>query len=349
MSWTLVPVSVGNEIKAGQLTEVRNAILERQQVVGGSGPQAVNAGDTLLASIINEYRGKIDGLIPNFIDETSGNYCTKANLFESLYGSGRTSWLRWPARAPGGQLQGSLQSGDICYIEHINEMHDVLNKLGWFAVSADDYEDENGYSILQKSALSGPQSTRGDAVDEFWSNLEDSSVIYPRPVIPPLFDANFRYLEDTDPFAMDGDLRRAFVVVAIPGFSLDIVDAKALVEFTSYFEDAIDGKQPFNSYAAKLLGSATSPGILNEDDWDFGVEVASVEVNDLGGTEIIDFAHTLLQKGANFYMQERGKNTSPNCLKTANWYEPPDPSHSGDAVSDLLLHALFLKLNFDYK
>ncbi len=348
MSWTLVPVSVGDEIKAGQLTEVRNAILERQQLVGGSGPQAVNAGDTLLASIINEYRGKIDGLIPDFIDETSGNYWTKANLFESLYGSGRTSWLRRPARAPGGQLQGSLQSGDICYIEHINEMHDVLNKLGWFAVLAYNYEDENGHSILQTSALSGPQSTRGEAVDEFWSNLEES-VIYSRPLIPPLFDANFRYLEDTDPFAMDGDLRRAFVVAAIPDFPLDIVDAKALVEITSYFEDAIDGKQPFNSYAAKLFGSTTSPGTLDEDDWDFGVGVASVEVSDLGGTEIIDFVHILLQKGANFYMQERGKNTRPNRLKTANWYDPPDPSHSGDAVSDLLLHALFLKLNFDYK
>ena len=348
MAWTSIPVSVGDEIKIGQLTEVRNAILERQQVVGGSAPQAVNVGDALLASIINEYRGEIDSLIPDFIDETSGNYWTKADLFENLFGSGRTDWLRRPARDPAGATQGALQSGDICYIEHINEMHDVLNKLAWFEVLADDYEDENYHSILEKGGGSGRQATRSEAVDEFWSSLLQSG-ISSRPTVTPLLHVHFRYRENTDPYAMDGDLRRAFAVVNIPDYPVDIMDAKALVEITSNFEDAIDGNQPFNSYAAKLFGSTTSPGILGEGDWAFGAEVASVNVNDLGGTEIIAFDHAALEEGANFYIQERGKDTCPNRLKTANWYKPPEPSYAGDGVSHLILDVLFLKLNFEYK
>ncbi|KPJ62763.1 MAG: hypothetical protein AMS15_02930 [Planctomycetes bacterium DG_23] len=348
MAWTLVPVSIGDEIKAAQLSEVRSALMERQQVAGGTPPPTVNAGDALLGSVINEYRGRINGIIPDFIDETTGNYWTKAALFESLYGSGRSDWLRRPSRAPGGELEGYLLTGDICYIEHINEMYDVLNELAWVKVFADDYLDENEHTLLQKSGMSGPQATRSDAVDEFWSSLQDS-IIISRPLITPWLYAHTRYQQGTDPYGMDGDLRRSFAVVSIPTYPFDIVDARALVEISSYYEDAIDGDIPFNSYSARLFGSTTSPGTLNDGDWNFGAEVASVGVTDLGGTEIIDFDHSALEQGANFFIQQQGKNTRPDRLKTANWYKPPETFHSADAVSHFVVEELFLKLGFQYQ
>jgi hypothetical protein len=213
---------------------------------------------------------------------------------------------------------------------------------------ADDYLDENEHTLLERSGMSGAQPTRSDAVDLFWSGLENS-VIISRPLITPWLDAHTRYQQGDDPYAMDGDLRRPFAVVAIPDYPLDIIGARALVEIISYFEDAIEGDLPFYTYSAKLFGSATSPGNLNDEDWDFGTEVASVAVSDLGGTEIIDFDHGALERGANFYIQQQGKNTRPDRLKTSNWYDPPEPSHSADVISHFVLEALFLKLNFQYQ
>jgi len=82
MSWTLVPVNIGDEMKAAQIAEVRAAIIERQEAVGGSAPPVVNVGDGLLASVINTYRTKIEDLLAYFVDDTTGNIWTKAALFE---------------------------------------------------------------------------------------------------------------------------------------------------------------------------------------------------------------------------------------------------------------------------
>ena len=128
MSWTLVPVSIGDDIKAAQIAEVYAEIIDRQVYFGGTAPPVIESGSLLLAEKLGNYRAAVEALIPKFKDEF-GDYWTKAGLFQTLYGGGRSNWLRRPARDPAGEAEGVVQAGDIAYTEHLNEMHDVLNKL----------------------------------------------------------------------------------------------------------------------------------------------------------------------------------------------------------------------------
>ena len=354
MAWTLVRVSVGDEIKAGQINEVRDAILERQQVVGGTAPQVVNAGDTLLASIINEYRGKIDGLIPDFVDETSGNHWTKAELFESLYGTGRTDWLRRPARDPAGETEGALQIGDICYKEHINEMYDMLNKLCWFKLNASVYEDGNGNCELYKDQEGDWKATRSEAVDTWWTDLQAATIT---PYDGSLWQFRIQYKYNTSykmtQMFVPGNLIRVFRKVTIPDYPKTIIDAKAKAGIASYYTD-FEGGEPvwkaFASYAAKLFGSATSPGILGSEDWDFGTEKASTTVDsvyhDQEDIRIIDFDHSDIQLNADYYIREQSKLTRPDNIKTADWTGGSGENMGGTRIT---VYSLLLKLNFAYQ
>jgi hypothetical protein len=136
MGWTYLPVSPGETVDARQMGDLRAAIIERRGATGlgatdGSGdPPQVASGNLCEAATINAYRQRVEELIPRYVNtDGSGERWTKPGILQAALGAGTTEWTTVPARAGGPTSAGTLETGDVMYAEHVNEMRQVINLL----------------------------------------------------------------------------------------------------------------------------------------------------------------------------------------------------------------------------
>ncbi len=136
MGWSELPVSEGSLVTAAQMGELRSAIIERRRAVnfaaaaGLGDPPVVSAGSLATAATLNAYRARLEEIIPHYIDTNETGYgWTKAGVISEAFGQGRTEWTRVPARAGETSYAAELVAGDVMYVEHINELKDVIDLL----------------------------------------------------------------------------------------------------------------------------------------------------------------------------------------------------------------------------
>jgi|GEM_PF-3230586 len=136
MGWSLLPVSIGQEASAAQINELRAAIIERRRAVGFAAdgglddPPVVASGELCAAETINAYRARLEEVIPKYLDiDESGNAWTKSAILAAAFGPGKTQWTTVPSRAGTPEDSPGLEAGDVMYVEHLNEMKDVIDLL----------------------------------------------------------------------------------------------------------------------------------------------------------------------------------------------------------------------------
>ncbi len=327
MGWSNTPLlSIGDTVQVSQIAEVRAAIIERRDAVGLSFSVAERAvGDVCIASSLNNYREHIETLIPHFLNEETGDQWTKATLFEHVFGAGRTNWTNKPARDPEGPIYGNtLAAGTVMYVEHLNEMQQVLNELAWVAVSLAEWVDSNGWDALLKEAGAADCTTKASCISAFQNDLDNAApeagdpMVGPRAGIELVADehVNGETLYDlwTEP-----ELARYFCRVTTPDISGG-VSARTLLNGIGYSVLDPGTGDPWPTWEASVYYSASEPDPLGSGHWNFGTLLASTNVTE-DGSDITFTMDVSLSGNTTYYLQFRGKESGLGALENEDWQD----------------------------
>ena len=130
MGWNKLPLTSKVSLEEDtEWDELRAAIVERQNEVGGSPPPTVDADNLVLATTLNAYRQAVEALIPSFYHAdgvNDGEAWTKATCLTAALG--QADWTD-PAI--------SASSRTPRKAVHLNELRLVLNKLTWLRINPD--------------------------------------------------------------------------------------------------------------------------------------------------------------------------------------------------------------------
>jgi hypothetical protein len=142
MSWQYFPLVPGSRPTAEALNELRCAFIERNAVAGTwSPPPEYPPGNRIKASVINDLRERILGIIGYFFEVTYTSeqvfsvrpYTTlvgspqMANIFEAAIGHAQTTWTH------------PISAGSRMLADDLNEMQAVLNVLRWARAPGTEY------------------------------------------------------------------------------------------------------------------------------------------------------------------------------------------------------------------
>ena len=120
MAWSTTPiVATGDEMLASQMEQVRQAVLERQAISGGTPPTEIVQGDTILAAQHNALTAAINAMLSTaygtWIVEPTDDTDPAALTVAGVLGHAWTS----------------VSAGTTIIAAHINELQSVLNAMRW--------------------------------------------------------------------------------------------------------------------------------------------------------------------------------------------------------------------------
>jgi len=138
MAFVLLPVLVGNPVKATEFIEARDAVEERAHTVGfiPTQPPDPPVGSVITAiGHINDLRATISTIVTSttgliYINPTTdAPWATLAEFFTAAGIGDGTNWTRVPARKGGLTVSTTLVVGDTIFKEHINEIRLAVQQL----------------------------------------------------------------------------------------------------------------------------------------------------------------------------------------------------------------------------
>ena len=155
MAWSALPCTSGEVIRAAWFDEIRAAITERTDVVGGSPPDDVGSGD--LIQLRGNYRAAVESLIPSYYaisgtgTSTDFTVWTKATIMTEAFGGGVTDWPNL---------------GDtILRAQDFNDMRTILNLLLWHNLGLG-----TGYGAGYEGGSLGQQSNDPEVCEAYYNN-----------------------------------------------------------------------------------------------------------------------------------------------------------------------------------
>ena len=352
MGWGVVPVGSGDTLQAAQIMEVRGAIQERQSTInyvwssGLSAPASIIAGDICSSADIMEYRGKIEEMIPSFVNESNQATWSLGAIMTHVFSTGRTDWIRIPARVS--STEGNIVSGDIAYIEHMNEMQEILDELRWIRIGVSVHADDNTKMGLFKSSNTGYSATRAAAIDDYWN------VIASAPVTPIAYhntvhhagqEIYYNYASPPSGYQIPvAEWSRVFYETDYKLPEDCITSARASWTMNSLYADS-GQTMAWTSYDVVITASDTITNSFGSGDWAYGNTVVTFS------TPTTAFSYYSTADGDNFvtgavnYLQARGMEVEPSDLDTAVWLV--GNNYGMGFVTDI--DYIYLQLNYTYK
>ena len=310
MAWTggLWPVAGGDAVQTQHFEDLRTELNLRH----GTAVDAVafSDGDSTWDAI-TRIRGDVEGVVEDFFDYEAAKAYTAigvaggvftVNIWYQLYGGTRKAWLNVPPATESATPNWDPLEQHVVYIELLNELYDVIDRLGWRDIDPTATDYVHYFNGIQSVAV------KQTALDNWWAGLKDyfnNSNVFWNGCQYAFAGGNYQVQSGADACGVE----RMFQEFTIPADAATVRVYQLSGNWTNEYDKDVGGSLvvaaiPYD-LTVKYAIDTVDPDPFDTTVWDYGADVGTLVLSGASGSQTGSVELSSFTAGAVNYLQTR--------------------------------------------